>query len=468
MGNLNTVMTKTTQISLNIQAWHKILIVGGGQIAMAKYMFFKDYSQNITIVAKDVIHEFKEVIARENVKYIQDDYNNLFSDKTKLLEWFIVVVACNNDQLNKHIHQQVYGTNILLNIVDNSSLSTFHLPAVVKRNDLQVSISTNGKSPAFARWLKAKLESILNFSHDNLLDFMGNKRDLVKSKLKDSQARRLFWYDFLELTASKKSQSLQSLLDECLQGYMNNQHAQAKLYLIGVGSGDPENITLKAIHAIAKADVILYDRLIPKDILNFYARSEALKIYVGKKRGDKLMQQENINDLIRKHVANNKIVARVKGGDTAVFSRVGDEINIAKETNTAYELIPGISAMSGCTAQAKFPLTLKGVSSSIKVMTIYKDDINDNKKWQYLDPNETIVFYMSIRYLHNIGQKLQEQNFAPTTPIAIIENGTTSEHREYYSTLENIHKDYANHEFKNPSLILVGRVINILSSNHGI
>ena len=192
-----------------------------------------------------------------------------------------------------------------------------------------------------------------------------------------------------------------------------NQHI-GKVILAGAGCGDPELITVKAVRWLQQADVVLTDRLVSKDILNEYANKNAEIIYVGKQcRRGFSTPQKSINELIVQFALEGKLVVRLKGGDVSVFSNILDELETIVENNIPYEIVPGVSAAMGAAAYTGIPLTARGYSTAIRLLTFYKSDIVTEAYWQELSQtDDTLVFYMSSETLDGVVSNLLKNNIA--------------------------------------------------------
>ncbi|RKS98211.1 uroporphyrinogen-III C-methyltransferase [Chryseobacterium defluvii] len=243
---------------------------------------------------------------------------------------------------------------------------------------------------------------------------------------------------------------------------MNNS-ITPKVYLIGAGPGDPDLITVKAIKAIATADVILSDRLVSPEILEQYAHKKAEIIYVGKECSKKASTPQSlINQLMIDYAFQNKTVARLKGGDVSIFSNILDELQALKQNHIPYEIIPGITAALGAAAYAGMPLTARNYATSVRFLTYYKSEILDESYWNELAATEdTLVFYMSKGNLSNLVEKFIELNISKEKKIAVIEQATTPYQKVYTSSFEDFSKNFADKNFASPSLVVIGKIVGL-------
>ncbi|MBK1896729.1 uroporphyrinogen-III C-methyltransferase [Chryseobacterium paridis] len=244
---------------------------------------------------------------------------------------------------------------------------------------------------------------------------------------------------------------------------MNTHNKAPKVYLIGAGPGNPDLITVKAVKAIAKADVILCDRLVSPEILETYVSKNAEVIYVGKECSKNASTPQSlINILMVDYARQNKTVVRLKGGDVSIFSNILDELQTLKENQIPFEIIPGITAALGAAAYAGMPLTARGYATSVRFLTYYKSEILTNDYWKELAvTNDTLVFYMSKGNLTALVEKFIQLDVSRDKKIAVIEQATTPYQKVYTSSFNDFAVKYADKTFASPSLVVIGKVVNL-------
>ncbi|WP_419488947.1 uroporphyrinogen-III C-methyltransferase [Chryseobacterium bernardetii] len=244
---------------------------------------------------------------------------------------------------------------------------------------------------------------------------------------------------------------------------MNPTIKSPKVYLIGAGPGNPDLITVKAVKAIAKADVVLADRLVSPEILETYVHKDAELIYVGKECSKNASTPQSlINTLMVDYALQNKTVVRLKGGDVSIFSNILDELQALKENHIPFEIIPGITAALGAAAYAGMPLTARGYSTSVRFLTYYKSEILTEGYWKELAATQdTLVFYMSKGNLTDLVEKFVELNISNDKKIAVIEQATTPYQKVYTSSFEDFSKTLGDKSFASPSLVVIGKVVNL-------
>ena len=436
---------------------NKILLVGAGNVAMAKLSLIAEFSDNITIVAKKINHSVRELAKLRSFELIEANF-----DKSQLKDKKIVIAATNKEEVNQEIAKQAKQLGVLVNAVDNPKISNFIFGSVVKRGDVTMAISSNGISPVLTRYIKQKIENMFPARFSELTNFIAKYKEKVKKILTSFQARRIFWQEIFEGKVIEEiyvgnNDKAEKLLLNLLAAKQNK--ARAALYLIGVGPGDPDLITLKAVRLISKADVVLYDRLVPRDILTV-ARREAMKINVGKTRDLHRYTQSEINKLIKEYLLQDKIVARLKGGDTTIFANLHDEINVAKNLDIPYQVVPGVTAASGAAAYLGIPLTKRGKVCGVRFLTYYKNNLLNSNYWQDLaSSKDSLVFYMSSHRIAEIISQLSLYGMPKNTPIVAVEQATTICQKQYTATLEDFIAKYRGHKFKSPTIVIIGEVV---------
>lgn len=234
-----------------------------------------------------------------------------------------------------------------------------------------------------------------------------------------------------------------------------------KVYLIGAGPGDPELLTLKAHRLLVNADVVLYDRLVGKDIIALIPET-AEKMYVGKAKSLHSLPQGEINALLAQKAKQGKMVVRLKGGDPFIFGRGGEELEELVDEQVPFEVVPGVTAAAGCAAYAGIPLTHRDYAQSVRFLTGHLKDGTTDLPWDELvHPAQTLVIYMGLTGLAEISQSLLKFGMSATMPVAVVEKGTTSEQRVFTSTIADICSVVNAQEVKSPALLIIGEVVTL-------
>lgn len=238
---------------------------------------------------------------------------------------------------------------------------------------------------------------------------------------------------------------------------------KSKVVIAGAGPGDPELITLKLQRRLNEADVIITDRLVNPAIIGEHASKNTEVILTGKQGyHDGSVSQEEINELIVRYALAGKKVLRLKGGDVAFFSNVLDELRCLTVNEIEFEIIPGITAASGASAYAGIPLTARGFSREVKILTLTQCKHYSSETWKQLaNSAETLVFYMTSKHLDDLVELLLRYTRKPNTPLAVIEQATTIYQQVHVTTLKNCQRDLSGKEFSSPSLVIIGKVVNL-------
>lgn len=237
--------------------------------------------------------------------------------------------------------------------------------------------------------------------------------------------------------------------------------AGGKVYLVGAGPGDPELLTLKAVRILKLAEVVVYDRLIGRGILDL-APPKAERVYVGKERANHVMRQTEINALLVERGRRGQVVVRLKGGDPLIFGRGGEEIEALAEAGIPFEVVPGVTAAAGCAAATAIPLTHRDYAKSLVLLTGHTREGEPNLNWQALcHPGQTLVFYMGHKAIHRLCSQLVTHGLSPDLPAAVVENGTMPGQRLLRATLASIADVVERAALKGPALLVIGEVAGL-------
>ncbi len=432
------------------------LLVGGGEVARRKAGVLLDAGAKVRVVAPAI---GAELAALPRVESIVARFEAQHLDGVAL-----AIAATNDRNVNHQVSELARARNLPVNVVDDPGLCSFIMPAILDRSPLTVAFSSGGASPVLTRMLRGKLEALIPQGYSRLAAFAERFRDRVKKHVTNPAKRRVFWENVLEGVVAEKvltgdESSAEVMLQQMLAKENNIQRGE--VYLVGAGPGDPDLLTFRALRLMQKADVVVYDNLVSKPVLEM-TRRDATRIYVGKKRDDHTMPQEEINELLVRLAKENKRVLRLKGGDPFIFGRGGEEIETLSEHGILFQVVPGITAASGVSAYAGIPLTHRDHAQSCIFVTGHLKDGSMNLDWGALArPNQTIVVYMGLHGLEIICSELIAHGLPGSTPVAIVQQGTTQNQRVITGTLATLPGIAQVEKPQAPTLIIVGGVVTL-------
>jgi uroporphyrin-III C-methyltransferase / precorrin-2 dehydrogenase / sirohydrochlorin ferrochelatase len=442
----------------------KVLIVGGGEVALRKVSLLERTGALITVVAPEIAPELMERAAAGKLKLAIREFAPDDLDGMRL-----VIVATSRRAVNRWIAKLSESRNIPVNVVDDREASRFIVPAIIDRDPVLVAVSTGGASPVLARRLRERLEALIPKRIGELASWLRALRETTRRKLRDTGERRRFFEAVVDGPAARRfiegdNQGALRIAQQLLARTSTAPRAAGEVTLVGAGPGDPELLTLKALRALQDADVILHDRLVPPAVLDL-ARRDAARICVGKAAGNVGSTQEEINALLIEHANQGRRVVRLKGGDPFVFGRGGEELQALATARINFSVVPGITAALGVAAYAGIPLTHRDYAHSVTFVTGHAQDGGQEPDWRALAmPGTTAVFYMGLARLDHIVARLLEYGAEPVRPAGIISQGTTPNQRVITATLATIRDVSSRAKLESPALLVVGEVVALHST----
>ncbi|WP_019672464.1 siroheme synthase CysG [Psychrobacter lutiphocae] len=452
-----------------------VLIVGGGEVAQRKADLLSRTGANITIVAPQISDSIRHLLSDSKHTLIAEQY-----DKQYLAGKRIVIAGTDDEMLNHQVHADCQALNIPVNVVDTPPLCDFIFPAIVDRSPIVIGISSNGKAPVLARLTRARLEALIPQGYGKLAKLAGDMRDEVKSKIPTLTGRRQFWEKAFEgkvselMFAGRESEAEQALkqdleathnrlsnLDAAKSAESNKLGNVGEVYIVGAGPGDPELLTFKALRLMQQADIVYYDALVSAEVLDL-CRRDADKVFVGKKRSNHAVAQQNINQMMIDAANTGKRVVRLKGGDPFVFGRGGEEIQALRAANIPYQVVPGITAAGAAACYTGIPLTHRDYAQSVRFVTGFLKSGEPNTGFAALtNPKETLVFYMGLHSLGRLTAGLIEAGRDPNTPIAIVSHASLPTQQTMTGSLQDIAKKHEDSPLPTPALLIVGDVAKL-------
>ena len=467
----------------------KVLIVGGGEVALRKADLLSRAGACITILAPDISHELQALLTDSKHEFIYENYNQTYMSGAR-----VIIAATDDETLNHQIHADATELNIPVNVVDTPHLCDFIFPAIIDRNPIVIGISSNGKAPVLARLLRARLETLIPQGYGKLAKLAGEFRSEVKAKIPTLTGRRQFWerafegqvsqlmfagneteataqlkadLDSTAAAISKKSDDANAVKEiDTIAPTLSDESekelsAVGEVYIVGAGPGDPELLTFKALRLMQQADVVFYDALVSPQVLDL-CRRDADKVFVGKKRSNHTVAQLGINELLVNHAKQGRRVVRLKGGDPFIFGRGGEEIESLRAHNVPYQVVPGITAANAAASYAGIPLTHRDHSQSVRFVTGFLKAGAPNSNFKsFLNTDETVVFYMGLHSLARLTEGLIDAGRSSETPIAIVSNASMPNQQVLTGTLATIVAKQEQAQLPTPALLIMGDVVSL-------
>ncbi len=440
------------------------LLVGGGEVAARKARLLLAAGARLTVVAPELGATASAMVAAGRARHVA----RRFRDDDVDGHW-LVVSATGDPVVEKRVHDVAERARVFCNAVDDIGNCSYITPAIVDRSPVVVAISSAGTAPVLARRIRNRIEQLLPIKLGQLARFAGGWRERVAGVLTDFRKRLRFWEQVFDGNVAAavyagEREAADDIVRELLEA-SSASVSDGEAWLVGAGPGDPGLLTLNALQAMQRADVIVHDRLVSDEILAL-ARRDAELISVGKSPGCKCNSQETINRRLVELVREGKRVCRLKGGDPFIFGRGGEEAEALEQAGLRYSIVPGITAAAGCAASAGIPLTHRDIAQSVVLVTAHGKDSVDTLDWRSLARDrQTLAVYMAVRRFPDLVRNLIGHGRSPDTPIAIIERGTTAEQRIVRGTLGQLTLIAEAHRIEAPAMLIIGGVARLGQSD---
>jgi uroporphyrin-III C-methyltransferase/precorrin-2 dehydrogenase/sirohydrochlorin ferrochelatase len=427
-----------------------VLLVGGGEIARRKAVLISEAGAVLMCVAPTLEFDLRALSAHHA-------WREKTFEAADVVGMRLVVAATDDALVNERVSLAAQAQNLPVNVVDQPSLSTVIFPAIVNRSPVLLSVGTGGSSPVLTRYLREQLEALVPQSLVRVATYLKSRRPRLKAAIPDIRTRRITTEAFFAGPGFSHAEAGE---DDLADGYLfEPSQGFGEVFLVGAGPGDPDLLTLKALQLLQRADVILYDNLVSAKVLD-RARRDATFEYVGKQSGLNSTPQNSINARLVTLARQGLRVVRLKGGDPFIFGRGGEELAELIEAGIAFQVVPGITAASGCAAYAGIPLTHRDYAQSVRFVTGHPKNASVDLPWhEMVSPGQTLVFYMGLGGLSDICTQLIRHGKAVETPIAVISKGTTPESVSVMGDLETAPGLVARAQLPSPTLIIVGEVL---------
>jgi len=444
-----------------------VLLVGGGEVAERKARLLLESGARLTVGAPELTSTLHEWLALGRITHLPGRFVPAWLQGQRL-----VVAATDDDAINREVAAAAEDCNVFVNVVDDASLSTFQVPAIVDRAPLVIAISSGGVAPMLARHVRERLEATLEHSLGPLASLLDAFRSRIRAHFPDLPRRRRFYESLLHgkvarlVEQARLADASAALASALVSPPADIDQRQGHVTLVGAGPGNPELLTLAALRALSTADVVLHDRLVHPDVLA-KARRDATCIDVGKQGGGLHVPQEHTHRLLLEHARAGAHVVRLKGGDPFVFGRGGEEIEFLHAHGIAYRVVPGITAALACAAHAGVPLTHRDHVQSLRLLTAHCNTGYSEQDWASLAlGRQTLAVYMGVRELPAVRSQLLAHGASPELPFALIENGSLANQRTVCGTLGKLVELASLHTVQSPALLILGPTAALAGSLH--
>ena len=437
------------------------VLVGAGRVAARKLRLLRAAGARIRVVAPRCGAEIEQLAENDVLILMRRRFR-----AADLNGAVLVIAATGTPAVNRAVYRAARARGIPVNVVDQPELCTVTFPAIVDRDPVCLAIGSGGAAPVLARMLRTRIEALLPERTGELARLAREYRSAVRAHVHGETGRRAFWEGVFsgsvaELVYSGRPAAARRELEALLAGIGKDCAPRGEVYLVGGGPGDPDLLTFRALRLMQQADVVLYDRLVSEPVLAL-VRRDAERVYVGKRAGTHAVPQPDINAQLIAHARAGRRVLRLKGGDPFIFGRGGEEIEQLAAAGIPFQVVPGITAASGCASYAGIPLTHRDYAQSVRFQTGHRRGDTVDLDWEALArPGQTLVFYMPLEGLAIICERLIRHGLPATLPAALVERGTRPEQRVFSATLDTLPELVARHRVQAPTLLIVGEVVKL-------
>jgi uroporphyrin-III C-methyltransferase/precorrin-2 dehydrogenase/sirohydrochlorin ferrochelatase len=438
------------------------ILVGSGEPALGKLRLLRAAGAHVRWFAgkADVVEAASTLPGRGRLEIDAGDPLN--ADLSEA----VAVVSATGDALDTEIAQRARQRRVPVNVVDRPDLSTFIFPAIVDRGEVVVAIGTGGASPVLARRLRELIEALLPARIGDLAALIGRHRSRFAAVPRTLSPRR-FWQNVIAgpiaeavlagRCAEAEAQVLAAIDDQAARRDGGSGNSET-VFLVGAGPGDPDLLTLRALHALADADVVFYDELVTAPVLD-RARRGAEQVFVGKRRGAPGMGQDEVNRRMVAAARAGRRVVRLKGGDPFVFGRGGEELEHLRRAGVPVVVVPGITAALGCAAEAGLPLTFRNEASKLAFITAQRADEAAAVDWSSLaDAQTTVVVYMGLASAAAVRDGLIAAGRDGATPAAVLARGTRPDAQTAVGRLDQL-VALAAEVGEGPAILVIGEAV---------
>ena len=421
----------------------RCLVVGAGTVAEAKIESLLATAASIHVVAPKATAKVREWSREGRIEwnareYVPEDLSGVF----------LVIAATGSPALHDKICAEARRSGVLCNAVDEPQRCDFYFPAVVRRGELQIAISTGGLSPALAQRLRKELEQQFGPEWEQWVAQLGRTREELLGIPMPSEQRKRLLHQYASLDPEARYRSHVGGVASRMPG---------KVYLVGAGPGDPELLTRKAWRVLQSAGIVLHDDLVSEEILRVLPPTAVL-LNVGKRCGAKKISQAEVNEQMVSLARAGKVVARLKSGDPLLFGRAGEEMEALRQAGIEFEVIPGVTAALGAAAAARISLTDRRHASRVVFVTAHRSDGSGLTNERHVAEDTTYVIYMPGNRYAELAAELEAAGIGAHIPCVVISRATTRDETIYRTTVGKLPQCPA---AAAPSLLVVGYVAGV-------
>lgn len=433
-------------------------VFGNGDEAYAKARLLKNTEARIVAYTDAPEADYATFLAQHGIEQVALPFEPSQVDGARL-----VFAATGEGALDREIVAAARAARIPANAVDQPDYCDFYTPALVNRAPIAVAIGTEGVGPVLAQMIRADIDRLLPRSLGKLGRLANSYRRAVDRLVPRGAPRRLFWRDFFKGKVADHVESDEISLarreaTRILKGVAADR-VEGRVFLVGAGPGAEDLLTLRAHRLMMECDVIVYDALVPREVVDM-GRRDAERIPVGKRKGCHSKSQTDINALLVELGHAGKRVVRLKSGDPLVFGRAGEEMAALRDAGIAYEIVPGVTSALAAAADFELPLTLRGVSSSLVFTTGHDLQGNVLPDWARLAlSGATVAVYMGRTVAASVAERLMAGGLAEDTTVAVVENAGRRDNRLLHGTLKELPGLEARTELSGPVMVIIGDAV---------
>lgn len=443
----------------------RVVVAGGNAAAAWKVELLAAAGAHVDVFTENVCDELLTV-AHEPPAGKVNIYRSVWHDAV-LDGATLAIGSFDNHEDAERFHKAARFVGVPCNVIDKPDFCDFSFGAIVNRSPMVVAISTDGAAPVFAQAIRSRIEAMLPAGFARWAEAARNWRDAVKQSGLPFNGRRLFWQNFTRAAlrnpnGEPATDDFYRLLDETKLEAPAAE--QGSVTLVGAGPGDPELLTLRAVRALQSADVILFDDLVSKEVLEF-ARREAKRMLVGKSGHGPACRQSEINALMVGLAKSGRRVVRLKGGDPMIFGRAGEEIEACRAAAIAIEIVPGITAAQGAASRLGVSLTHRKSARRVQYITGHGEDgqLPADIDWRSVaDPAATTVIYMPKKTLRTLVENAIAAGLDPATPALAISQVTRPDETIVSSTIGELAKAQLP---VGPTIVMIGQICSSFRSD---